>query len=336
MRINDIIVESVLDEAISASSLYDPVKQAIERGIQTSIGNLYDLKGGFPNLEAKFNKGLGSNLMKAELLRAVEGEVQEWNMSGHITDEIKKTLTQELGKNVVRRFTFADLGDTTRGEASNTTIRVNKDTVDKIAKAAVTKVMDMILDNYGEGELTGGLWYIIKEIGRGDRHYVSYLLDDNKKRIGEIASTLVHEVVHVLQHTSQNKIGRHGHEYRSYLGKKDEFAKLNTKRKRTPEEDERHYKLYMASPQEMAAFAHEIAVKIVNDFDLRDPRDLEDFNRAASAISAESIIDYVKEKTESYVLPQNRKELPVYKRYIKLVYQELMRYIEKRRAQLQQ
>ena len=336
MRINDIIVESVLDEAISASSLYDPVKQAIETGIQNSIGSLYSMKGGFPNLEAKFNKGLGSNLLKTELIRAVEGPNEQWNMADHIAMEIRKTLTNELGRNIVRSLTFADLGDTTQGDASNLKIRINSNVVDNIAKAAVTKVMDMVLDNYGEGELTGGLWYIIKEIGRGDKHYVSYLLDDNKRRIDSIASILVHEVVHVLQHTQQNKAGHRSHEYRSYLGKKGEFPELNAKRKRTPEEDQRHYKLYMASPQEMAAFSHEIAVKMANDFGLRDPRDLEDLNHAASAINAESIIDYVNERIGDYILPKERKELPVYKRYVKLVYQELMRYIEQSRAKFQQ
>lgn len=335
MRIKDIIIESVLDEAISSSSLYEPVKKAIETGIQNSIGSLYDLKGGYPNLEEKFNNGLNSREMRVELIRAVEGPDSRWNMADHIAMEIRKTLTIELGRNVVRSLTFVDLGDTTHGDASNLKIRINSKVVDNIAKASVTTVMDIVLDNYGEGELIDGLWFIIKSIGNGDRHYVSYLLDDNEKRINSIASTVIHEVVHVLQHTQQNTAGHRNHEYRSYLGKKGEFPELNAKQKRTPEEDSRHYKLYLASPQEMAAFSHEIAVKMANDFGLRDPRNIEEFNRAASAIDAQSIIDYVKERTDSYIMPQERKELPVFKRYVKLVYQELMRYIDKQRERLQ-
>lgn len=338
MRINDIIVESVLDEAISISSLYDPIKEAIASGIAQSIGNLYNMKGGFPKLEEKFDTGEGTRAMQQELFKAVTGPFEQWNMQDHIVREIKAALTKQLGKNVVRRFSFADLGDSTYGDASNTNIRVNEKVVNNIAIASVAKVFDMVIDSYGEGELTAGLWYIIKEIGRNDRHYVSYLLDDNKRRIDNIASTIVHEVVHVLQHTQQNKKGFGNHEYRSYLDKtKGEFSKLHSKRKRDDETQKRYYKLYMASPQEMAAFAHEIAIKMVNDFDLRDARNLEDFNHSASAIDAQSIVDYVNEKVGQYFrMPENRQEYAVYKRYVKLVYQELMRYIEQRRAKFQQ
>lgn len=337
MRINDIIVESVLDEAISVSSLFEPVKQAIQNGINASIGSLYNMKGGFPKLEEKFNIGEGSTAMRKELINAVTGPFEQWNMQSYITNEIKDTLTKELGKNVVRRFTFADLGDTTYGDASNTNIRINKKVVNNMAIVSVDNVIDMVIDSYGEGELTGGLWYIIKEIGRGDRNYASYLHDENLLRINNIASTVVHEVVHVLQHTQQNVKGFKNHEYRSYLDKtKGEFVGLHSKRNRDIETEKRYYKLYLASPQEMAAFAHEIAIKMVNDFDLRDARNLEDFNQSASAIDAQSIVDYVNEKVGSYFrMPENKREYAVYKRYVKLVYQELMRYIEQRRAKLQ-
>jgi hypothetical protein len=338
MRIKDIIIESVLDEAISISSLYEPVKKAIETGIQNSIGSLYALKGGYPKLEEKFNNGLNSREMMVELIRMAEGPDSRWNMADHIAMEIRKTLTIELGRNVVRGLTFVDLGDTTHGEALlNLKILINSKIVNNIAKASVTKVMNMVLDNYGEGERTGGLWFIIKSIGNGDRHYVSYLLEDNEKRINSITSTLIHEVVHVLQYTPQNTAGRHedDYEYRSYLGKKDELSKLNAKRKRTRKEKSRYDKLYYASPQEIAAFSHEIAVKMANDLGLRGSRNIEELNRAASAINAQSIIDHVKEITGSYIMPQERKEFPVFKRYGKLVYQELMRYIDKQRERLQ-
>jgi hypothetical protein len=101
------------------------------------------------------------------------------------------------------------------------------------------------------------------------------------------------------------------------------------------EEDERYNKLYRASPQEIAAFSHQIALKMVKDFNVTDATDPEDLKYMASAISAESIIDYVTTEVGRYYRnPENRKEYEVFKRYIKMVYSEIQAYLVKRKEYL--
>ncbi len=121
----------------------------------------------------------------------------------------------------------------------------------------------------------------------------------------EMVQVFVHELVHVVQHLKQSH--RDKTEYRSYLEKDTE--KFQTAMAKKSSEDDH---LYYSSPQEIAAFAHDIVSNILRSMQGKN-------------ISRQDIQDAVKDRVGSYFPNrQDPKIKKVYNRYLKLVYQELM------------
>jgi len=127
-----------------------------------------------------------------------------------------------------------------------------------------------------------------------------------------IGYVLLHEMVHVIQHIEQWAVLRSKHEYRSY-GTKDasEFLKSRD----TP----RFMNLYYSSPQEISAFAHNMAIEIIHS--LR-PADLMHVP-LESGVVWKTIQNYI---NDGIPQPTNTTEIKVYRRYAKLVYQLVARH----------
>jgi hypothetical protein len=338
MRINELLIES-LNEAISISHFEPLFKQAIRTGIKHAVAGLYKLKGTYPKLEAKFNNGHTSDLLR-QLLAVLTGPTPELNMGTHVSSAIIKELTKQLGNNTVRELRFTDTGNA-YGLADDDKIEIAENIIKRIAKQTLINLIQIVLDNYGEGQLTGGLWFIVNSIARNERDYIDFLFNHNETSIAKVSSTIVHEVVHVIQHNTQRNRGFTNYEYRSYLDKKKgEFVDLHRQRMLHPDQidsdtENKYFKLYMASPQEIASFSHEIAIAMINDYDFPDASTVADLNNLVSVIDAEGIVDYVKGKVGKYFRnPQNAREYAVFKRYVKLVYQEIYRYVAYRKNQL--
>lgn len=331
-------IKELINEAISVSHLEEKVSIAIKSGIALAIGNLYDLKGQFGEAEEEFNEGDTSSL---RLDLVMELEAPEKSMGVAIANEIKKAVNKEVGKDAVVSVVFTDTGNA-YGTAQGRNIELNSKILKKIVRTTMESLVQIVLDNYGEGELTPGLWFVIKSIGAGDREYMySLYSNETNRRIAKLSSTMIHEMVHVAQHARQDAAGRNDHEYRSYLDKrKGEFldlhnAKHGDEATANSADDSRYFELYMASPQEIASFSHEIAIQIVDEFGLKTARTLEEFNNILRDVDAESIIDYVKQKVGKYYhKPQSKKEYTVFKRYVKLVYTEVQGYAAKRKEYL--
>jgi hypothetical protein len=121
----------------------------------------------------------------------------------------------------------------------------------------------------------------------------------------EMVQVFVHELVHVVQHLKQSH--RDETEYRSYL-EKDTKKFQAAMSKKSSEDDP----LYYSSPQEIAAFSHDIVSNILKSMQGKN-------------VSRTDIQDAVRDRVGSYFPnrtdPKVRK---VYNRYLKLVYQELM------------
>lgn len=339
-----------ISEAISISHLEEPIKKTINSAIIESIGSLYDLKNSYLDLEDMFNDGNTSKLTNI-LSNKLQGKFIKHGIGDSISRHVKKLLDSELPDTEVN-LQFAKLPSSVGGQAGGNDIDIN----DAFTKQLTDKTMDNLLgivnDNYGEGELVGGLWFIVNSLKRGERDYKEYILDGTEKITAKIASTIVHEVVHVIQHDRQDKKGRSEHEYRSYLdpifrnkGKKSKqsqkFIDLHNKSdfsvsSLSADERKKYLKMYIASPQEMASFSHELAIEMINDYNLPEAKTLDDFENTVKDIDAEGIIDYVNSKFLLYTTPpKNKREYTVFKRYVKLVYKELQEYIIKRKKYLQ-
>jgi len=342
MLLNDFIVEDsneVVDEAINMTHLDEPMKKAVEAGIKTAIGNLYEAKGGYPKLEDRFDSGEGTTAFLNQMVAMLFSDFERWNVVEIVTKSVVAELTKELGKNVVKKFKFKDIGGFF-GQASTFNIDINENLIKAVAKQAVENLVEATLSSYGEGELVGGFWYMINSIKRGEKDYVDVIFERSEKRINLIASTIVHEVVHVMQHKRQKDAKRSGTEYRSYLDKKNgEFVDLHNRRgsksaknKLSPEEEGRYFDLYYASPQEIASFSNEIAINIIRDFGIDGARSIAELSSAAGAVDAESVIDYVRTHLrDRFKAPENKREYAVFKRYVKLTYSALQSWLDKQR-----
>lgn len=136
--------------------------------------------------------------------------------------------------------------------------------------------------------------------------------------ISEIANIFIHELVHVSQNSPQVNKKRDSLAYTSYLdnkklkGSRNELHSLNTQGDRSP----RFFQLYYASPQEMAAYAHNIAQNIIREFRI-EKRNRPPINTVAQVIP---------DKVRVYMNPTNSKEQSIFNRYVKLVYKELDSY----------
>lgn len=334
MRIHELV-----NEAISISHLEEPIKLAINDGVKAAVGSLYELKNQYAKQEDKFDEGYTTELLNI-LSYSLMNHDSPCYMGQYIAKSVKKLLDSELGK-IINKIEFIDLLVNVNGQADGNDIDMNEKALKPIVKKVVENLLRVVNDNYGEGEMTGGLWFIVNSFKRGERDYERYVIDGFERDATNMASTIVHEVVHVIQHDTQDKKGFPNHEYRSYLDKKKgEFVDLHNKRyasssEMSPDEESRYFKLYMASPQEMASFSHELAISMINDYNLPDARSSQELDHMTKAIDAEGIIDYVNTKVGRYFRkPENKREYAVFKRYVKLVYQELQAYITKRKKQL--
>lgn len=345
MRIHELF------EAINMTHLDEPMKAAVEAGIKTAIGNLYDVKGGYTDLEDRFDSGEGTTAFLNQMVAILFSDFEKWNVVDIVTKSVVAGLTKELGKDVVKKFKFTDTGDA-YGQAGDSNIEIHENLIKGVAKQAIENLVEATISSYGEGELVGGFWYMINSIRRGEKDYVGAMFERSDKKINLIASTIVHEVVHVLQHRRQKDVNRTGTEYRrdpkkpkgtayrSYLNKKsEEFLKLHNrqglksaKNKLSPDEENRYFDLYYASPQEIASFSNQIAISIIRDFDIDGAGSVEELNRAASAVDAESVIDYVRNHLKDrFKAPENKREYAVFKRYVKLTYAAFQSWLTKQR-----
>ena len=80
--------------------------------------------------------------------------------------------------------------------------------------------------------------------------------------------------------------------------------------------------MYRSSPQEIAAFAHEEALKIVNNLELDQ---IDDFPHLRNEIN-QVIQWYINDQFSD---PENPEEYKIFKRFHKLMYQEVIRAIDR-------
>lgn len=143
-------------------------------------------------------------------------------------------------------------------------------------------------------------------------------------KFNKLPSIFMHELVHIQQHSRQN-FGKE--QYRSYLGKKSEFDELSKAEVLSLTNSSRYKKLYLASPQEIDAFAHNIAYEII-DAHLLDFVDASDNTNYLNEIT-KTVINKVNAKIGKPVTVIERK---IWKRYIKKTVILVDRYLDKQRG----
>jgi hypothetical protein len=194
---------------------------------------------------------------------------------------------------------------------------IDDEALDTLSLLVVDFIETYTIDNGSGDRLFDDFFIFLSKISEGVAGPDLY--EDLKKTLNVLASVIIHESVHLVQHSRQYMAGRQSTEYRSYLDpKRSTFPELQ--RQKDWSRDPENMKLYRASPQEITAFSHEYAMDIINDYQSTSELDL----LKDPQLLAQEIYDKLKKKR----IPNGEGEQKVFQRYAKLIYQEISRYLD--------
>jgi hypothetical protein len=338
MRYSEFVIENFqLDEEISLTQYEPVITKAIYASIKDALIRFaqdYD-RTKFHTFDfdrEEFNQGYMTKL----------GNVFTEELKQYITAMLIQQL-EDVGIKIEPHLRQVDFPSSkgSQGSAGYNKIKLNANLVVELSKVVYQSLYDLTLSgNFGgEGELLSAFWdsvrYTIKNWNSESKRIRN--IEDS---IYKIVDVFIHELVHIKQHAKQAK--RKGNndyggrtEFRSYLDKKkDEFSNLANKHWTggdydsdllSPEEKQRYHQLYYASPAEISAHAHNIASKIIKSFDFANTDDYTRANYIENAqIALRDITSYLDEYLHSrFKGSTDKRTQMVYKRYHKLVYQEL-------------
>lgn len=326
-------IKELVTEAISVTSYEGPLIDAIKQAIYYSVAGLRSLSGTLPKEEADLEDDDSSqNLFR----KAITPYLLE-SLTKNLASQIKSSLNNSAGVPVVAGVEFEEISGNTRGYAQGRHIALNIKYAKSLTKRIIEYLLDNVYSSYNSGERAQGFYFVVRMIGSSDQYYASKVDDAVQSVIKGMSSTTIHELVHAMQHNQQELRGREDTEYRSYLDKRkgEMISRMNDRADATGKDatnDDRYYDLYMASPQEIAAFGHQAALNIVRDYGFAQATSLEDL----AGVSPNDIMIAVNTITGGrFKSPRNPKEVMIRKRYLKLVYLEVQRYLEQMRNRLE-
>lgn len=267
---------------------------------------------------------------------------------------LNRDLTRDRGVDAQTRtgqyvewIHFQDLPGDTLGHADGYSIALSRAYLDQLASEVKEQVTTTILESGYAHEPDAedptlpdnvksrpGFYYLVhwKELreylNKNATQLAARIVDRKRNLVNRMTDTVLHELVHVMQHRQQWQRPGGGQEYRSYLDRtKGELRSLYRGPGQGWDVDSKHFqKLYRASPQEIGAFAHNMALDIIRGFGLDEPG-AEDITLTAT--------DFVQALRQivgnEYRDPNNPQERAILNRYLKLAYQEVQRYIERKR-----
>lgn len=313
------LLELFVTEKIGLTHLKTPLRRAIESAIIDSVYQIY-------YKEPKLDPGVRDLASSQVSTVPVNEEIKNWltkqlkfRLALHIDEVLKEELSQSL------KVKISDTGGA-HGLASGLTMILGNQLIDSMVEKIVNNVTDYSFDYLeSESDLISNLFRMYKRIAE-DRGMASSLISDIESDINRLISVIIHEAVHLMQHLPQYKKNRPTLDYRGYLAKDKEEFYTAIKNVASGKHTEADYKLYRSSPQEISAFANELALKIADDYDITNLFSMEDFDLAEFKKGIPDLIrGYIFRMFDD---PNNPKEYRVFKRFHKQVYQEFVRYTE--------
>ena len=301
-------IREIVSEAISLTKHYVPVQSALTDTVKQSLAKIKS---------SQFQE-FRNRVDRTGAMHTLVREVTE-RLIYHLKNDFSKTLTNYVRTNIdaglKTRIKFG--GSEFHGSVDQLDITIDSAKIKRLADSVLDGVERTALDQDDDsGSYYDGFFSVIREYSQDLEDFIGYTVD--RRLIPDLANTFVHEMVHVLQHKPQIAKGRDSLEYRSYLDpRKKEFPEHD--RWDDPAQSKQYSKLYYASPQEITAFAHEAAIRILKDV-MADPA----YDRSQVSELLQDIPQYAKKYVGT---PTNDREKRVYNRYIKLIYQEIQRYL---------
>ena len=323
------LINEILTEAISLTQYESTVQDMFVKGLQKALKRLSKLQGKFPDEEQEVAQDGRSYPLRVKLI----GVLSRY-LATEIAKEFKNLKTVGGAQVTNVKFIKTEHG----GYASGTELYISSRIIKNIANMVVDQIDDFAINASDDYPDYVNTFFTMCGIvaGNANRHskaLLNEILDKIQQGIDNIISVVTHELVHTTQHGRQFEKGRGPFEieYRSYLDKnKGEFYKLHSKDDwyKNP----RAMELYYSSPQEIPAFAHEIALYIIRAYDLPNTTTLEEIPDIRSTDIAYGMSRYP--QIANFAKSEDPKARKVYQRYMKLVYAEVYNYIQRLKQKL--
>ena len=307
MRLYEIV--QPVNEAINFVQFAGPAEQAIKQGILDAVDTLVNVRI-TPEIQQEINqtKKFGSVKNLAKLV-----EQMSQNCSNNLT-----TLAVEVMKVPETSVSFKDIG-TNRGECSEKQVRLSTRYLTRIGNQIwSTWALALASNNVSNPpDYNNTAKRIIRKF-KTQIFSRAVMIE-----IDDCVSVFIHEMVHAQQDMQQyNKgISSSDSEYRSYLTSKDKFMQMVTDPASSEFQGADFSRIYQASPQEMAAYAHQYAISFIKDNKLDKANTVAD--KDVMAKLQNYLGDFYKDRT-------NRKEYRILKRYGSLVYSNVMDFLARK------
>lgn len=327
----------IITEKISITHFTEQFEDAFIHSIRQTISELASRKKALESFrdEVNGNKDTGPTLKPIEGALLAEAYT---SLVYYLSDNLMKVCNQIADHEVL--VDIVQMGD--MGNANYGRINLSDKYAESIVRQLLLLLKESAFGSFSEDSFFD--YYFSHLKGRYVQEYLPFEI-----QIGDAINTMVHEMVHVLQRQRQTNTGKFnpaGFEYRSYLSdpkknvkvrgrdrsyNSDELRNMNISRNGPGPDENRFLYLHAGSPQEMASYAHEFALNIIRDYNLNERNPTDAIHLIDTREFYHDMIDLVK----SRIKPETPAEEKVFRRYLKLTYQELDRYIDAKRAEVE-
>jgi hypothetical protein len=335
-----------VNEAISLTTEKHKIHNAITKLGKHTIGDLNILSMDEGSILFKNLAGFGERIKHGQSIKMAVQSLTEmvYTIANRIEQETAMSCSDIIGIPIHLYFRTMEVS----GSAGYNYIDLN------IERGIYDKTMYNIVDELTDEKLiikNDDGKYVVSDINDVYQFLESVKLESLPlmKKLVALIPTIVHELVHIKQHDQQSHRKEKGFntEYRSKLSNKADFnAAMHRIVSGNPGPDDE--KLYRSSLQEIPAYAHNSALEIIRTInfpsigqDLKSYQHIildgvEDLINITKKITSNDtshgsplyISHTLKYYNDTFNKPKEPMLYDIYKRFIKVLYQELTNYIK--------
>lgn len=299
-----------ITEAISLTKLDKPLADAFNEVILESMAAM-------PDMKYRIDSADRHESIEDVSIFKIEQKCREW-LQNFIENKLErrcmKILSDELKEEVI--VSWDDINP--QGQATGLVIEMRSRDLQKIPHELCEYIHKITTDNLENKKNIFDDYF--KWFGKFSERDLEYVGLDGT--ISKIVSTLIHEAVHIAQHSAQFRKGRNNTEYRSYLQKdKNKFYQSVRDISDKPNEvSTTDHDAYLSSPQEINARSHQAALQYLKD-------------SFANGMSVDEVKQNMASEFQDYMEkhfhePEDKQRYAIYKRFVKQAYQEVIRSLD--------
>jgi hypothetical protein len=285
---------SFLSEAISLTDLRNPLFTAISKSIEFSISQIANWDPtSFDPPDVTYKQ----RVMQLSI-----------TIAESVGESVSKVISTRLETET--SVSFNTLGPGVRGLAKPPDIYININFIHPISGAIISWLFDQAMraNDKDVGQR-------IVELSIDSKQMWQRIEPKATDLIRQMISTLIHEAVHVAQAVAYRKAGRIDVKDRSYLERDKQKLQLAIDDIAIGNPTQQSSKAYRSIDREIAAFAHEAALAFIDDHDGNPTQ--------------QDVQMYLPKYANQLFDRYDRKERVPYNRFYKLLYNEVVRFMER-------